>query len=138
MIVKSAAAIAKKWGRVTPERIADYEDGVRNPERDWEKETLDAEENYEAGIKASIANKSFSKGVRKAGTAKQKSASIIKGIPRWPEGIRGAVDAMESGMGPVVDVLSKLTLPPRYPTGDPRNIDRVKVIQVALHKLKTG
>ncbi len=138
MIVKSASEIAKKWARVTPDRITDYEDGVRNPQRDWEKETLDAEENYESGIKASIANKSFSKGVRKAGTAKQQSASILKGIPRWPEGIRGAEDAMEAGMGPVVDVLSKLTLPKRYPTGDPRNIERVRAIQQALHKLKTG
>ncbi|MBA7667029.1 hypothetical protein ES703_75114 [subsurface metagenome] len=138
MVVKSAKEIAAKWGRVTPDRIEDYEDGVRNPQKDWEKETLDAEENYEAGIRESISNKSFSKGVKKAGTAKQQSASILKGIPRWPEGVRGAVDAMESGMGPVVDVLSKLVLPKRYPTGDPRNIKRVEAVQVALHKLKTG
>ena len=31
MIVKSAAAIAKKWARVTPGRDQDYEDGIRNP-----------------------------------------------------------------------------------------------------------
>ncbi|MBA7522316.1 hypothetical protein ES705_14434 [subsurface metagenome] len=138
MIVKSASEIAKKWARVTPDRIADYEDGVRNPQKDWEKETLDAEENYEAGIKDAITRKAFGRGVRKAGTAKQQAASIIKGIPRWPEGVRGAEGAMKDGMGPVVDVLSKLTLPKRYPTGDPRNIERVKAIQVALHKLKTG
>lgn len=138
MQVKSAKSIAAKWARVTPDRIADYEDGVRNPERDWEKETLASEENYEAGIKDAISRKAFGKGVKKAGTAKQQSASILKGIPRWPEGVRGAEDAMESGMEPVVKVLSALTLPKRYPTGDPRNIERVKAIQVALHKMKTG
>ncbi len=138
MIVKSAAAIAKKWARVTPDRIEDYEDGVRNPAKDWEDETLAAEENYEAGIKDAITRKAFSKGVKKAGTAKQKSATILKGIPRWSEGVRIAEDAMRAGMGPVVAVLEGLTLPKRYPTGDPRNIERVKAIQQALHKMKTG
>lgn len=138
MVVKSAKDIAAKWARVTPDRIEDYEHGVRYPLNDWEKQTLAAEENYEAGIRDAITRKAFGKGVKKAGTAKQQSACIIKGIPRWPEGVRGAEEAMESGMGPVVDVLSKLVLPKRYPTGDPRNIERVKAIQVALHKLKTG
>jgi len=138
MKTKSAATIAKKWARVTPERIEDYEQGVRNPSKDWEEETLAAEDNYEAGIKDAISRKAFGKGVKKAGTSKQKAATIIKGIPRWPEGVSGGEDAMEKGMAPVVAVLEGLTLPKRYPTGDPRNIERVKVIQVALHKLKTG
>lgn len=138
MIVKSAAAIAKKWARVTPERTEDYEYGVRNPLRDWEKETADAEPRYEAGIKSSMARKAFGKGVKKAGTAKQQAKTILKGIPRWPEGVRMAEDDMRNGMEPVVRVLEGLTLPPRYETGDPRNIKRVEAIQQALHKLKTG
>ena len=138
MIIKSAAAIAKKWARVTPDRVDDYEDGVRNPMKDWEKETLGAEDNYEAGIKEAIARKGFGKGVRKAGTQKQQQASILKGIPRWPEGVRGAEKDMQNGMEAVVEVLSNLTLPKRYPTGDPRNIERVKAIQQALHKMKIG
>lgn len=138
MLVKSAAKIAEKWARVTPERTQDYEEGVRNPLRDWEKETLEAEPRYEAGIKTSIARKAFGKGVKKAGTAKQRSKSILKGIPRWPEGVRGAQDDMRTGMEPVVKVLEGLTLPPRFETGDPRNIERVKAVQQALHKLKTG
>ena len=138
MIVKSAVKIAEKWARVTPERIADYEDGVRNPQKDWEKETADAEGRYEAGIKAAMTRKAFGKSVRKVGTGKQKSASIIKGIPRWPEGVRGAEADMRKGMEPVVATLEALTLPERFPTGDPRNIKRVEAIQQALHKMKTG
>ncbi|GAH40187.1 unnamed protein product, partial [marine sediment metagenome] len=86
MIVKSASKIAEKWARVTPERTVDYEEGVRNPSKDWEKETLDAEGRYEAGIKASITRKAFGKGVKKVGTAKQQSKTILKGLIRWPEG----------------------------------------------------
>ncbi|KKL00836.1 hypothetical protein LCGC14_2628470 [marine sediment metagenome] len=138
MQVKSASEIAKKWARVTPERTQDYEDGVRNPLHDWEAETLAAEDRFEEGIKLAIQRKAFSKGVKKAGTAKQKSKTILKGIPRWPEGVRGAEADMQAGMEPVVKVLEALVLPKRYATGDPRNIDRVKVIQQALHKLKTG
>lgn len=138
MIVKSAAAIAQKWGRVTPDRTQDYEDGVRNPLKDWAKETADAEDRYEAGIKSAITRKAFGKGVLKTGTAKQKAATIAKGITRWPEGVRGAVSDMEKGIAPVVEVLKNLVLPKRYETGDPRNIERVKAIQQALHKLKTG
>ncbi len=138
MIMPSAAKIAEKWARVTPDRTQDYEDGVRSPSKDWEKETTDAEPRYEAGIKLAMARKAFGKGVRAVGTAKQKSASILKGIPRWPEGVRGAEADMRSGMEPVVSTLEALTLPERFPTGDPRNIKRVEAIQQALHKMKTG
>lgn len=138
MIVPSAAKIAAKWRRVTEERTVDYEEGVRNPLKDWADETADAEERYESGIKASILRKAFGKGVRRVGTAKQKAKTILKGIVRWPEGVRGAEDDMRKGIEPVVKVLEGITLPKRYETGDPRNIDRVKVIQQALHKLKTG
>jgi len=138
MICKSASFIAKKWARVTAERTIDYEEGVKNPSKDWEKETLDAEGRYEQGIKDSILRKAFGKGVKRVGTAKQKAKTILKGIARWPEGVRGAEDDMEKGMEPVVKVLEALKLPERYPTGDPRNIKRVEAIQQALHKLKTG
>ena len=138
MLVKSASEIAKKWARVTAERTEDYESGVRNPLRDWADETSAAEDRYEEGVKAAITRKSFGKGVKKVGTAKQKAKTILKGIPRWSEGVRVAESDMESGMKPVVDTLKALELPKRYATGDPRNIERVKVIQQALHKLKTG
>lgn len=138
MQVKSASNIAKKWARVTPERTQDYEEGVRNPLKDWETETKAAEERYEEGVKAGISRKAFGKGVSRVGTAKQKSKTILKGIPRWPEGVRGAEADMRTGMEPVVKVLEGITLPKRYSTGDPRNIERVKIIQQALHKLKTG
>ncbi len=138
MLMPSAIKIAGKWARVTPDRLIDYEEGVRNPLKDWETETKAAEPRYEDGVKAAIARKSFGKGVSRVGTAKQKSKTILKGIPRWPEGVRGAEKDMQKGMENVVKTLEGITLPPRYATGDPRNIERVKVIQQALHKMKVG
>lgn len=138
MIVPDATKIAKKWARVTSERTEDYEEGVNNPKKDWETETSGAEERYNAGIKSAMARGAFGKGVRRVGTDKQKSKTIRKGIPRWPEGVRDAEDDMRKGMEPVVKALEGIKLPKRYETGDPRNIDRVKIIQTTLHKLKTG
>jgi len=138
MKVKSAGDIARKWARVTSGRTEDYDNGVRHPSKDWETETLAAADNYKAGILESIKNDSFSRGVKKAGTSKQQSKTISKGITRWADGVNEAESDMQAGMEPVVKILESLTLPKRYPTGDPRNIDRVKAIQQALHKLKTG
>jgi hypothetical protein len=137
-VCKSAVAIASKWARVTPERLDDYEGGVRNPKKDWGKETAAAEGRYEEGIKASIARKAFGKGVTKCGTAGQQEKTIEKGLTRWPEGVRLAEKDMADGMAPVVAVIERTTLPGRYPKGDPRNYERVKAMGTALHNLKIG
>ena len=138
MITKSAQKIAEKWARVTPARSVDFEEGVRNPRKDWEKNTLDAEERYEKGITAAIGRKAFGKGVKSTGTAGQQQATIEKGLVRWPEGVRLAEPKMAAGMEKVVKTLESTTLPPKYPKGDPRNLERVRVTNVALHKMKTG
>ena len=138
MVTKSANQIAEKWARVTPERLTDYEAGVRTPKRDWEKNTSDAEGRYEEGIKASIQRKAFGKGVKRAGTAHQQAMTIEKGMVRWPDGVRTAEARMATGMQRVVSVLEKTTLPPRYAKGDPRNLKRVEAVNIALHKMKIG
>ena len=134
----SAAQIASKWARVTPDRAPDYEVGVRNPSKDWKTETLAAEANYNAGVQAAITRKAFGKGVTKSGTAKQQGNSITKGIPRFGEGVRTGEPAMAAGMEAVVKVITGLTAAPRYPTGDPRNYERGRQVGEALHKMKIG
>lgn len=136
MNVPSAAEIAAKWARVTPERTEDYENGVRNPRKNWETETLAAEKNYEKGVQDAINRKGFGKGVKKAGLAKQQGNSISKGIPRFGEGVRMGEPAMASGMEDVVRTLQAVKLPAKYPKGDPRNYERVRAIGDALHKMK--
>jgi len=135
---KSAAKIAKKWGRVTPGRTEDYEEGVRNPKEDWAKKTGDAEPRYNEGVTLAIKRGAFGKGVTRAGTAHQQSMTIEKGLTRWPEGVKLGEARMQKGMEKVVSVLEATTLPMRYAKGDPRNLERVKAVNVALHKMKTG
>ena len=135
MKVPNAAEIAKRFVKYAPGRSDRFEEGVRNPDEDWEKNTADAEPNYEEGIKKSIARKAFGKGVHKCGTEKQK-AQTIKNIARWGEGIEGAEDIMRKAMEPVVAVLQAIKLPQKWPRGDKRNYDRVIIIGTTLRKAK--
>lgn len=135
MIVPSAVEIAKRFVKYAPVREDRFEEGVKNPKRDWAKSTLAAEGNYEESIRKSITRKAFGKGVTKCGTAKQQ-AKTIANLPRWREGIEGAETEMAEKMAPVVAVLESIKLPVAYPKGDPRNLDRVKVITQGLRKAK--
>lgn len=134
--IKDTTAIAEKFSRVTPTRTQDYTDGVTDPRADWEKQTLAAEKNYEAAIQKSLQEKRFGSGVKGAGTEKWQRETLRKGPGRWAEGVAMAGAAYAHGFAPYADTIRGLTLPPRFPTGDPRNLDRVKAIAEALHKKK--
>lgn len=135
--VKPVSDIAKKWGRVTPERTQDYQEGVRNPTKDWSQATKNAESVYEEGVKSAITRKAFGKGVDKAGTGKWQKGAIEKGVDRFGPGVQVAQSSYESGVAPYIDTIKSTTLPPRYPKGDPRNIERVRTIAKALFERKT-
>lgn len=132
--IKSASDIAAKWARVTPQRTADYEAGVRNPKRDWEQATLAAADRQAEGVQLAIQEDRYSKGVAKAGTAKWQKGATQKGPQRWSQGVQLGEDEYQSGFAPFRDVIENTTLPPRFPAGDPRNIERVKAMAEALHR----
>lgn len=135
MLMPSAKKIADRFVKYAPGRSDRYEEGVRSPGKDWKKETLDAEKNYEDGVKAAISRKSFGKGVTRCGSAKQQAKTILN-LSRWSEGISNAGPEMEERMEKVVAVMSAVKLPPAYPKGDVRNYERVKAIGTALRKAK--
>lgn len=138
MQIKDSAAIAEKWSRVTPNRQADYEGGVKNPGKDWAANTANAKESWAAGVQQAAANDSFSKGVRQAGNEKWQRKTVEVGIGRWGAGVRAGGADYQAGFDPYRQTLASLTLPPRYPKGDPRNIDRVAQIASALHTKKVS
>ncbi len=131
--IRSTAAIATKWLTVTPQRRQQYENGLKNPKKDWETETLAAEDAYEEGIQAAIADKRFGKGVKAAGTAKWQEKALTLGVNRWPTGVQAAGEDYEKGFGPYRDVIERTTLSPRFKRGDPRNYDRTREMGTALH-----
>jgi hypothetical protein len=136
--IKSIAAIQEKWERVTPGRTEDYTLGIKNPKRDWAKAATDAKESHKAAMQAAATNDSFAKGVAKAGTAKWQAKATAKGPSRFAEGVTLAAPDYGTAFAPYADTIKATTLTPRYPRGDLRNLDRVKVISQALRKKKTG
>jgi len=134
--VKSAADIAEKWGRVTPERTADYEAGIRAPKKDWAASTIAAEGAYKEGVTKAAAEGRFGKGVTKAGTGTWQQKALAVGPARFSQGVMVAKPAFEKGFAPFRDAIEKTTLPPRFAKGDPRNIERVKVMAAALNAAK--
>jgi len=130
--IRSIEKIAKKWATVTPSRTQDYREGVESPRRDWEAATAGAEDAYQAGVQAAIAEKRFGKGVRSAGTEKWQRNAIEKGTQRWGPGVAMAESAYAAGFGPIRDAIERVTLPPRYARRDPRNLNRVKAVVDAV------
>jgi hypothetical protein len=129
--IKSIQAIQEKWGRVTPQRGEDYTNGIKNPKRDWATAAGGAKESHKAAMQAAAQNDSYAKGVAKAGTAKWQEKAIKKGPTRFAEGVMVGAADYGAGFQPYADTIKGTTLPPRYPAGDIRNLDRVKVISQA-------
>jgi len=128
--------IARKWARVTPTRTTDYEDGVRNPRKDWSRSTLAATEAWKAGITEAIGKGTWAKGVSKAGTSGWQSGAIEKGLARWGPGVQVAESKYSTAFAPYVAAIKAVTLPPRFARRDPRNLMRVNAIVEALVKAK--
>ena len=134
--IKSASEIAKKWATVTPGRSGDYEQGVRNPKRSWATATSAAEGSYKDAVVKAANEGRFGKGVKAAGDEAWSKGATEKGTQRWGPGVQIAEGNFSQGFAPYASVISALTLPPRYPKGDPRNIQRVAAMADALHKAK--
>lgn len=136
--IKDTSASAAKWSRVSAGAQAEYEAGVRAPRKDWMAATLAAESAHTAGMQAALADKRFAKGVKKSGTANWQQNTIEKGPSRYTQGVQLATGKYEAGFRPYAEVIKRLVLPVRGMKGDPANIERVRVVAVALHNAKVA
>jgi hypothetical protein len=134
--IKDMSKIKETWKRRAQASTPEYEDGVRNPKKDWASETAAAEKNYNSGVNAAMARGAFGKGVKNAGTEAWQKGAIEKGTTRWAVGIALAEDKYVEGFAPYAAVIANTKLPPRGPKGDPKNIERVRVMADVLHKKK--
>jgi hypothetical protein len=134
--IKSPAEIAEKFSRVTPGRSDDYSSGVQGTApAAYESAAIAAEPVYNQAVTQAIARKAFSAGVRGKGARWQRKALDL-GPGRFASGAGAAAADYAEGFAPYQAVLAGLTLPPRGPAGDPKNIERVRVIADALRKRK--
>ena len=138
MKIKSLDSIVRKWTEVTPGRAAYYEEGTRGKGGSWETGAKAGEPNWKAGVAAASAAGSFGRGVAKAGASKYEAGVRDKGVARWPQGVSVGGDAFNKGFAPYQSALSGITLPPKGPKGDPKNLERVRVIMTALRAKKVS
>lgn len=136
--VKSGALVAEKWARVTPQRSEDYKLGVQNPRTPWAASAAAANERYKTGVQESIARNGYAKGVQQAGDQKWQTKSLAKGPSRFAEGVALSAPEYQAAVQPYLDTIAATVLPARFAKGDPRNIERVRVLAMALRKKKTG
>jgi len=134
---KVRSGSGQKWSRNASQATETYTEGVRNPRTPWSQATQNAAESYKAGIQQSITEGRFAKGVAKAGDQKWQTNAVQKGGERFASGVQQGVTSYETGVAPYLSVIESTTLPPRYATGDPRNLERVKAIAMALRNKKT-
>lgn len=136
--IKDVSRIASKWARVAPQRTQDYTDGVSAPRRDWAQAAGAAQDTHTAAMQRAATSKSYSRGIRAAGTPKWQSRALAKGPNRFAEGVAIAEPDYRAAFTPYAETIARTTLPGRFPKGDPRNLERVKAIATALYNRKQG
>jgi hypothetical protein len=128
----------ERWLRKAQASTQDYTDGVRDPRADWERATTAARNSYVAGVQASIGRGAWEKGVTAAGSSKWQHKAEVLGSQRFGAGVADAQLDYQEGVAPYIAALEKLQLPGRGPKGDPRNLERVRVVCQTLRLVKTG
>ena len=129
---------SEKWVRRAGVAGQDYAEGVQNPRTPWAAATVASAPIQAAAVQAAIARGAFAKGVQRAGDARWQGKAMSKGVARFGPGVQDAQQDYAERVAPYLNAINSVTLPARGPKGDPRNLERVRVINDALHKLKTG
>jgi hypothetical protein len=137
-IVPATGAVAAKWARRAASAAGEYEEGIRSTGKSWAGAAKAAERNYQQGVTAAATAGRFGKGVERAGDAKWKKNATEKGPARFSQGVGVAQPEYASGVGPYLEAIGRVDLPPRGPAGSEGNYSRVAAIGKALRQLKQG
>lgn len=129
--------IKDKWSRRASAAGPDYQAGLGAPRQPWSQGAIAAKDAWRAGVTDAAGRDAYAKGVAAAGDAKWLKKATDLGVRRYPEGVSAAVEDYKSGFAPFYDALSKIDLPPRGARGDPKNVERVRVIMQTLRSIKT-
>lgn len=136
--IRPLAKITEKYGRVTPGKGRELEEGLRAPKKLWVDEAAGAAEAWAGGVTEAVGDDRFRKGVVAAGQAAYLDPALKLGVGRYRSGVEFGVPKYGKKFAPYRDIIEATTLPPRGPVGDPGNIERVAIMSAALHAGKVG
>jgi hypothetical protein len=135
--IKPIDKIVAKWKAKAGGASADYSDGINFPKRDPGQAASAAADVWLQGVTAPDAKTSFAKNAADS-TPKWKKNAIAVGGSRYTQGVANAADEFSKGIGPALSVIAGLNLPPRQPKGSAGNLERVRIVNEALRKMKVG
>lgn len=136
--VKDAASVARKWRERASAAGGDYKAGVERAGQDWETGATAGADNYKQGVAQAASEGRFERGVRASGAAFYAKRASEIGAQRFPTGVGAAEGDMAAGVGPVLQTIASIDLPPRRPKGDPGNMQRAAVVAAKLRAMKVG
>ena len=126
--IKPIDQIVSRWVQGVRGAGPAYQFGVSNPQRDWADATIAGASAWFQGLQAAHAAGRFEGGVRRATSTKWKNRTLTKGVQMWPVAVAAAEGDYRVGFQPFREAIASGTLPPRYATRDPRNLERVAEI----------
>jgi hypothetical protein len=136
--IKDTASLSQKFVQRASAAVNDYTSGVQQAGQDWETGARNGEPNYEAGVQEAISKKRFGRGIAAAGAGKYVANATKLGGVRYGPGVQNAQDAWARGVGPALEKLKGLVLPPKGPRRSPQNQQRANMVALELGKLKDG
>jgi hypothetical protein len=134
----SPGRAAERWSRRAAAASGDYRSGVEQTSRSWASAAGAAKQTWQQGVTAAAGRDAYGKGVAKAGDARWKRNTIEKGPDRFAQGVQVAAGDFAQAIGPVLETIGRVDLPPRGPRGSAGNYNRVQAIGAALSRLRTG
>lgn len=134
--VKDTASIAKKFASRASAASGDYKEGVAGAGADWEANTKAASEVYKQSVIEAANAGRFEKGVAAAGAARYTKKATELGPSRFSTGVAAATDDFARGVGPYLDALKSIDLPPRKVKG--QNAERANIVATRLRAMKVG
>jgi hypothetical protein len=133
-----AGKAAERWSRRAAAASQDYADGVNTTSRSWQAAASAGKGAWQQGVTAAAGRGAYERGVMAAGDARWKRNTLAKGPDRFASGVNVASGDFAQAIGPVLEAISRVDLPPRGPRGSQGNYARVSAIGQALAKLRTG
>jgi hypothetical protein len=136
--VKSNAAVGEKWARRAGSAGDEYSAGISGAGQRWASAAAAAENTWKTAVSEAAGRNAYGKGVAAAGPTKFEKNAREKGPMRFAQGVQGAQQDYQTGVGPYLDAIRAVDLPPRGPVGSQANYARVSAIGTALRKMKVG
>lgn len=134
--IKDLGQIVDKWRRRAATASVDYQQGIQRPRVSWQQATLAAVDIWQQAISQAAARGAFGRGVQNSSDAIWQQGALRKGVSRWAPGVQASQDKYARNFAPYAEVIRNLQLPPRGPTGDPGNLQRVAAVTQALRQKK--